>query len=404
MEPFVKRVVTVVVSLFLIAYVSFQAYQVLYNPVKTETVYGYSVYDTVDTEGVAIRNETLIEGQADGYLSYTIENGSRVAKDGQIAQVYPSEADSRAQQALDDLNAEIDQLRQIQSQGAAGRSNLDVIDKQLSSAVGKLTADVNSASIAEMSRWRAELLSLLNKRQITVGKVENFNDRIAALTERKTAMEASFTKATAQITSPVAGYFVSSTDGAEKTLTTENIASLSTEAIRSALSADSQPVSGAVGRVVGDYVWYFACIVPAESAGSLRQGATPTLVLPFVTNEAIPATVVAANRDTEGNVAVVFQCTYMSSELSSIRREQVQIRLERYEGLRVPSSCIIKNDKGEQGVYAVVGDAVAFRRVEILHSEPEFVICKETDEAGYLKMYDDIVVEGKGLYDGKTVR
>ena len=51
MEPFIKRIVTVVVSLFLITYVGYQAFQVLYNPVKTETVYSYSVYDTVDAEG-----------------------------------------------------------------------------------------------------------------------------------------------------------------------------------------------------------------------------------------------------------------------------------------------------------------------------------------------------------------
>jgi len=172
------------------------------------------------------------------------------------------------------------------------------------------------------------------------------------------------------------------------------------------LLMDAKPVadSGNVGKVVGDYEWYFACVVPVAEAGELRLGSKPNLVFPFVTDEVIPSEVVAVNRDSHGNVAVVFECSYMSGELSSIRKETVQIRLNRYEGLRVPSRCIVTNDNDEQGVYTMVGDTVVFKRVEILYAQPEYVICREKNEKGYLQLYDDIIIEGKGLYDGKTVR
>ncbi len=405
MEPFVKRLITVVVSLFLIAYVGYQAYQVLYNPVKTETVTKYSVYDTIDTEGIAVRSETKIPGEADGFLLYTIENGSRVSKGGVVAEVYPTEADAKAQQELDSLNQEIASLEQIELQGTANRVNLDVIDKQISQLVGEITQGVNALSLSDMADWRARLLELMNKRQITVGTVADFSDRLAALSAQKASLEGAFSAATASITSPDAGYFVNDIDGFEDALTAEETLLLTPDELSKLL--DSTPdteSSGYIGKVVQNYEWYFACLIPAEDAAEVRIDMSPTLLFPFVTNEAVSATVVATNRDKEGNTAVVFECSIMSSELSSMRVEPVQIRLREYEGLRVPSSCIIKNDEGESGVYALVGDTCTFRRVNILHSEPDYVICEETDEDGYLKLYDDIITEGKGLYDGKTVR
>ena len=96
MNAFVKRLLTVLGALFLLVYVGYQGYQVLYSPIRTETVYSQSMYETVDTRGFTVRNETPITGSASGYLFYSVENGGRVAKNGTIAQIYPSEADALA--------------------------------------------------------------------------------------------------------------------------------------------------------------------------------------------------------------------------------------------------------------------------------------------------------------------
>ena len=297
MEPFIKRIVTVVVSLFLITYVGYQAFQVLYNPVKTETVYSYSVYDTVDAEGLTIRNETKIAGPADGlngFLYYTIENGNRVAKGGEIAEVFPSEADALAQQKLNELNEEIETLKGIQLQGTANRVNLDVIDKQIDQLVGQIAEGVNSASAVGLENWKTRLLALMNKRQITIGTVEDFNARLAALNDAKAELEGAFSKASSSITSPDAGYFVGMVDGYEDTLKVEDALLLTPDKLRTLMeNGPSADQSGFVGKVVRNYEWYFACLVPAEEAADIRMEMTPTLLFPFVTNEAVPATVVA---------------------------------------------------------------------------------------------------------------
>lgn len=405
MDTFAKRLISVVVSLFLVIYVGYQCIQIFYNPIKTETVYSYSDYDQIDADGFAVRNETLISGSAKGYLSYTIDNGSRVSKDGKIADVFPSESDSDSQKQVDKLTQEIALLQEIQSEGDSNRANLDVIDKQIHQTIEELTASVNSPSVSGMDSWQSKLLGLMNKREITIGKAADFSARIEELTAQKDQLASSYSQATSSITSPVAGYFINSIDGYENAVTVNDVKSLTVDQIQSILdSKPSAETDGYIGKVVGDYQWYLACIVPASQAGSLREGDSLSILLPFVSSDEIPATVAAANRNKDGDLAVVFDCSYMSSALSSIRKETVQIRLEHYDGLRVPSGCVLTNDQGQQGVYVASGDTCVFRRIEILHSEPDYVICKETDQDGYLKLYDDIIVEGKGLYDGKTVR
>ena len=44
MDTFLKRLITVLVSLFLLVYVGFQAYQILNTTIEVETVGIYKVY------------------------------------------------------------------------------------------------------------------------------------------------------------------------------------------------------------------------------------------------------------------------------------------------------------------------------------------------------------------------
>ena len=201
MDTFLKRLITVLVSLFLLVYVGFQAYQILNTTIEVETVGSYKVYETIETKGVAIRNETVVSQGADGYLFYTTENGGRVAKDGTIARVFPSENDAFSQQQLDLLDEEIETLRAINAQGTSNRANLSGINKQLNRAWLSAVEGAQSPSFLNMPELRADLLALLNRQQITIGRVENFNDRLAALTRARDTLAGSFSKSTSEIRS-----------------------------------------------------------------------------------------------------------------------------------------------------------------------------------------------------------
>ncbi len=75
---------------FLIGYVAYQGFQIVYNPIQLETAVEYRVYDTIDTDGITVRNETLIPEEADGYLYYQTENGGGSARAASLRRCLPA--------------------------------------------------------------------------------------------------------------------------------------------------------------------------------------------------------------------------------------------------------------------------------------------------------------------------
>ena len=406
MNSVLKRVATITAAVALLLYVGYQGSQMLYSSVKTETVYSYSVYKTVDAQGLFIRSETPVKGgQTNGYVYYSVANGERIAKGGKIAEVYKNEEDAWAYQQLLLLDNDIANLEDIEKQGTANRVNLDLINKQLSQQMSLLVKAAHAPRTGDLRSLHSELLTLLNKQQITTGKTESFSGMIASLKKERSRLASAHAGAQSAIASPVAGYFVSDVDGYEESLDYTKAASISVEDIRKALT--SKPTvdsSQYVGKVVGDYEWYLACVVPEADAVHLGIGKQLSVLMPFVTDESIPMEVVALNQDKKGSVAAVFKCARMSEVLSDVRAETVQIQIERYEGLRVPKSALVFDDNNEAGVYVRVGNTAVFRKVKILYSASDYSICENSGKSGSLKLYDDIIIGGKGLYDGKIVQ
>lgn len=407
METFLKRLLTLLGALLLFAYMGYHIFMSAYSPIKTEIAIMYDEYETIDTQGLVVRNETMIPLKQNGYVYYIAENGSRVSKDGKIADLYADQETAVARQQVTALDSEIQKLQTIEEQGQNNRTNLDIINTQLKKAQEAVISEISSPNIAEIDTLSAQLLSLMNKQQITVGHIDNFADRLASLTAQRNQLATKDSAPNSSVYSPMAGYFVNTVDGYETLLNADSIEAITTDEILSAMNATPTPDNNRyIGKVVGSYEWYLVCVLPANEMTRLPMDGTVRLRLPFVSNETIPVTVVAENRDREGNMAVVFRCDYMSADLSDIRLEQVQVLVKQHSGVRVPDEAVRFNDQQEAGVFVQEGNLIRFRRIRVLyHSEHEsYSICEISADDGYVQIYDDIVVEGKNLYDGKIVR
>ena len=67
----------------------------------------------------------------------------------------------------------------------------------------------------------------------------------------------------------------------------------------------------------------------------------------------------------------------------------------------------IRFDKeNNEGVYVKVGEKVVFKKLDVLYRGDGFVLSNARDdsETQYLKLFDEIIVEGKDLYDGKILQ
>ncbi len=406
MNSVVKRVLLVSVALLLLVYIGFQGYMVLSSPMQTETIERATTYQTLQATGVVFRDETVLTETSAGYLFYTVENGGRVAKNGTIADVYKAESDALAQQELNRLDAEIQSLTTINAQGTTNRAGLAAINRQIDNTWLAITAAAQSTSFSTLDDLHARLLTLLNKKQITIGRVENFDAQLAQLNTKRAQLAKSFQPSTGKVTSPVAGYFISTLDGYEAFCTTKNVTEMSVAEVQKAVAYRPNAIPSGIGKVVGNYEWYLACEITMEQAADLKVGAQMEVEIPLVQSEVIPMTIAAVNKDGNGKAALILQCTRMGEALSALRREQIYIRLQRYDGIRIPDKAIYFNDRQEPGVYVQDGNVLAFRRIQVLHHDTvnHYAVCEMTDDKQYAQLYDKLVVKGEDLYDGKPVR
>ncbi|MBQ3133534.1 MAG: hypothetical protein IJC17_04580 [Clostridia bacterium] len=412
MSPTAKRVISLIVGLFLLAYVGYQAYLMLYTSVELETVESYTVYETLDVQGIAIRDEKVINETASGYVYYEITNGDRVAKGGTIAEVYSSEEVALIQKEIEQIDAEIASLQSMQLQGVSGTSDLEALNKQIKLVQASLLESVRAGEWEKTEQLRTNLQQLLNRKQIVVGTVPDFADRLSELKSERKTLAAKLEKSQRTITSPAAGYFVAATDGYESVLSYADVTDLTVTDVETALDGEVTTDHAGIGKVVGDYVWYLACVVPQDKLALISEGQDLEIRLPFVTEEIVPVTVKKVNTDVgAGKAMVLLECSYMSEELSSVRCEEVRILLKEYTGLYVPDRALHFAGNNDSGVYVRVGNVLAFRHIRVLYYDEtgRFSICEadvrpeEGDARTYLKLYDDMVIEGKGLYDGKVV-
>ena len=93
----------------------------------------------------------------------------------------------------------------------------------------------------------------------------------------------------------------------------------------------------------------------------------------------------------------------MTEAIANLRGQDVNITANSYTGIRVSTSAVRAID-GVKGVYVKNGSVIQFKKIEVLYSNDVFTIVDASNTGSdYLKLYDEVVVEGRNLYDGKQV-
>lgn len=431
-----KRIGIVAVALLLLVYIGFQIYSTTYSQIKTETASFVEVNETVSATGFVVREETVLSSDASGVLTYLLEDGDKVSKDGKVAEIYSSASDVSTQKSIESLQAEKDRLQQL-ARASEAFTSPDSLDKQILQSLKNMQVAVNRQDYSKLDSHRDQLLYQLNERQIVTKKVENFDSRLQSLQQQIEELKAKHSESIGSVTSPLAGYFVSDLDGYENALSYQEVDQLTPEQIKACLeSKPAEKQQGSMGKVVSGLNWYMVCTLSAEDAGKLRPGKKGiTINMPFASTESVPVTVVAVNQaDRQSEAAVVLRCDYMSSDLANIRTEAIQINTDQHEGIRISKKAVhmdtvsrvktdedgnqvldengqkVMEEKEVQGVYVLYGGELVFKEIVQVYSSENYVICNPSPEEDALfsgktvQLYDEVVIEGTDLQDGKVVR
>ncbi|MBC8569638.1 HlyD family efflux transporter periplasmic adaptor subunit [Zongyangia hominis] len=402
------KVLIFVFSLFLIVYAGYQAVRYFYAPCRTETAFNFTVADSVTSQGIIIRDEAVIEGQQQsGVVSYVNADGTKVSQGSVIAEIYPSEQYAADKVRIEELDYQIGVLEEAQNAGTGYYANSDSITRQIADQLGHYIDQASTGQVGEIDEAKKNLVSLINKKQVSTGSSADYTATIEQLSNEKAQLEERVAAGAEQtITSPLAGIFVGSVDGLEDSLNFEAMDKMTVKEYESFISQTVEGKSGSVGKIISEFNWFYAAQVSPDETTKFVEGSLVKLTFAGTDGEVMPGKIMKIiSDDTSKNNIVIIRCNRMSSDLAQLRTAEAQIQFETYTGLRVPDKAIrIQDDV--RGVFVRLGDRVIFKKIDPIYVGKGFILSAvdTLDEDGSLQLFDEIIVEGTDLYDGKLLK
>ena len=399
----VKAFLIAITLLFVVAlgYVGLQLYTILHRTYRTETAIAYSMADSISLSGMAVFETVDVPGE--GNLGYIVADGERVSAGTVLAERYTDESQGVLRERLDRLDRTLELLSK--SQNSTG-SDLSMLTTQTRTALYNLLDQIDTASYSGIAQAEEDFLLAQNRLQISTGQADNFESVMATLQQEREEVAGQL-GGLQTITAATNGYFVSSVSANPISMDQETLDAMSSAELRSLLEqgAETSP-AGLAGHIITGFSWRFYGVCSLETAARLDGITKVNISVPGKENDPLPATVVEVTEDEEtGTAKVVIECRSINANVLRFGIEEAQVDLTTYEGIRIDRSALHIKD-GAKGVYVKYGDLQRFRRITILYEDENYILVPKDGALGTeneVRLYDEVIVEGTNLQDGKLL-
>ncbi len=412
-----KALSVIVAGLCIVAYVWLQVSGGLNDNIETVAAMPVSYNDSVDGTAYIFRNEEVIQNSGNRVMVTVVSEGERVSNGQLIANAYENQADEVLQDEINRINRRLEILEKSFSDMGLVSHDVDKVESDISDSFADVRYGASRGDMSVVVESSAELLIAMNKKDIIASTNENYTDEVKELLEQKKSIESRINASSVPVNAPSKGYFYGSVDGYENIFTISEIDDIDVDRLDELAnsSPDENILSDGAGKIVKDYQWYVACSFNTEQARGLVNGKKYTLSFPENGDETIEMTLKkVVTKNTSSTGVAVFRAIVSPEDFNFKRSQRVSVVLETKEGLAVPKKAI-RQVNNVDGCYILVGDVVHFRSVEILETTDDYVIVsahgnkyvhdseKEKNKPKALSVYDNIIVSGKDLFDGKIV-
>jgi hypothetical protein len=262
-------------------------------PIKTESAVFFTANDGFKITGHIIRNETYVTAKTDGVLHFVTEDGSRVAKDGVIANIYGNANASITVSEIDVLKSQIADIEDILSYNDIEAANLDLINAKISTSLGDFIFEGASGNFNNAESLSKDLLAANNRKQVALGVATGLTERLETLKTQLAKLEGSLPSVKGSILANQSGYFVSKTDGYEKAFPNDDLSQITPEFLTSVNPQEKG--KNVIGKIVSDYEWYIATVLPLNDSLKYKEDQELKLLTTIKSSPTLSVTVKQIN-------------------------------------------------------------------------------------------------------------
>lgn len=397
-----SNVLIISVIVLIVLFVVIQFYKVTHIELKTQTATISTVYDNVSSEALFIRDESVVEKSPSGVTVACFQDGDKINVNGNVAMQFSSSKAAANYSKYAELTKQIKYYQTLEAQTVGQSADLETINEDIEQKVINYADGLAKNQIGDTAE---DLDSVLVRRQLIIGEDVNLLSIIENLRDQRNNYQ-SYSKPDRYIKTDKSGVFSSYTDGYENLIDYSKAEEATIDGFKSALKAvdKAQNVSNNIGKLVTSYTWYVQTLVSADTVKNLENGDYVNIVLKDDTSKSFKAEIVNGAEIALGQkeTLLVLKLNEMDADIAKLRKAEIEIRRNNYEGIKVPSEALHVLD-GKKGVYVLIASQVKFREVNVIYSDDDYVLA-EYDESNEksIHLYDKIITQGKDLKDGKV--
>lgn len=389
-----KKVFFGVFGILIICTVLYHSFSSLFNPYETQEAVEMTVKKAVSADCLFVRKESVIKSDLAGFKVYRVSNGGKVAKNSDVISYYNKANDVAVANEINSLDDYLSQIEEIDKQNSIHNADLNIISEQTQANIYSLLGNINSNNLADAKTSMSQLRYFIAQGQLATGRESDYFSVIKSLKSKLRKLKNSYDKDVKRVKSDDSGYFVNFTDGYENALDYDKIEDVTVSDIE---NIKPQEVNdNQVGRVICENEWYIVCSLNTSDISDLSKGDKIKIGTSLSNSDELSVTVKAVNKSDGKKSAVVFSCMEMNEELATVREQNMEIILKTYKGLKVNKNAI-RVKKGQKGVYVERGTVTTFVKTDVIYSSKDYCIVKTNNGNNELKIYDEVIVKGKGL-------
>lgn len=380
------------------------------NSYDTETADEVTEQEKISLKAFLVRDEEYINQKTTGTVVPLIKDGMRVASGDAVARVCNSSEDAAAVSKLVETKESLARYQEISEQTELNALDMEKLNKAIDASYTELLKTANNGDFSDLTKNTEELENKLASKQILKDGTINLTDKFNKLNAEIQSLEAKNIN-TSDVIAPLSGYYISNLDGYEGAMDYDKIDSLTVSDAEKLFKRKPDDVSGQMGKIVGSYKWYLVTVMDGKYSLVLNEGDKMKINMPYYGFKNVEVVVEKISKTDGGKVAVAFSCNMMNETYANMRIEDIELVFREFTGYKVNSSSIHreKDEKNEDidVVYILRGDIMNARKIEIIYDAGDYVVVSEDTEAknGFrpIKRYDEVIVKGRNLSDGKSI-
>ena len=376
----------------------------------TETADEVVEQEKLELKAFLVRDEEYINQKTTGTVVPLIKDGMRVASGDAVARVCASDEDAANVSALLEAKESLARYQEISEQTELNALDMEKLNKTIDASSTELVRTSNSGDFSELSRNIEELENKLASKQILKDGTIDLTAKFNELNSKIQTLESKSIN-TSDVLAPLSGYYISNLDGYENAMDYNKISDLTVSEAEKLFEKKPGDVSGQMGKIVGSYKWYLVTVMDSKYSLLMSEGEKMKINMPYYGFKNVEVVVEKISTTQNDKVAVAFSCNMMNETYANMRTEDIELVFKEYTGYKINSSAI-RREKDEKGkevdvVYILRGDIMNARVIDIIYDAGDYVIVSEESKAtsGYrpIKRYDEVIVKGRNLSDGKSI-